>query len=93
MCEFKFGDLVEFNDAGEKREGVVLSIFRGDAAVAFKDEEGDFEFVAMKYLKLIPHPDTVRLDYMGKLVAGSLGMQYDPKEHRQQIDRSMSNSN
>lgn len=88
MEKFKFGDIVKHIDTGElfvvsdlgEDEGYIVAIDQKDA-VAWNVEVDDLE--------LVPHPDSVRLEYMGKLVAESMGMKYDAIEHRRQIDESI----
>lgn len=86
--KFKFGDMVRHKETGEllivadleKDENNIAAMCQSDAIVWSVDED---------LIELVPHPDTVRLEYMGKLVAESMGMKYDAVEHRRQIDESI----
>ncbi|EGZ47772.1 hypothetical protein [Neisseria wadsworthii] len=86
--KFKFGDMVRHKETGEllivsdleKDENNIVAMYQADAIVWSVDKD---------LLELVPHPDTVRLEYMGKLVAESMGMKYDAVEHRRQIDESI----
>ena len=73
MNKFKFGDMVRHKITGSVF--VVSGLDEDDGYIAAMDEASGIVWsVEVAQLELIPHPDTVILDYMGKLVAGSLGL-------------------
>lgn len=61
--QFKFGDRVQDKALG-LGECVVVSV--SDDAVYVMNAHGDYNAVARpEHLELLPHPDTVRLDWLG----------------------------
>lgn len=62
--QFKFGDLVRDKTLGL---GECVVINASDDAVYVMNTRGDYNVVARpEHLELIPHPDTVRLDWLVK---------------------------
>lgn len=62
--QFKFGDRVRDKTLGL---GECVVINASDDAVYVMNTRGDYNVVARpEHLELIPHPDTVRLDWLGK---------------------------
>lgn len=64
--QFKFGDLVIVNDRSSNPEtGVIVWIndVLGEVKVCF-EENLRSKYCLIKYLKPVPHPDTVRLDWL-----------------------------
>lgn len=60
--QFKFGDRVRDKTLGL---GECVVINASDDAVYVMNTRGDYNVVARpEHLELIPHPDTVRLDYL-----------------------------
>ena len=60
--QFKFGDRVRDETLGL---GECVVINASDDAVYVMNTRGDYNVVARpEHLELIPHPDTVRLDYL-----------------------------
>lgn len=60
--QFKFGDRVRDKTLGL---GECVVINASDDAVYVMNTSGDYNVVARpEHLELIPHPDTVRLDYL-----------------------------
>lgn len=88
--KFKFGDLVEVKGY-EGLKAVILSenTSNGEYPVYIGSDIDEIFHFPTEELTKLPHPDTRRLEYMGKLVAESMGMKYDAAEHRRQIDESM----
>lgn len=72
--QFKFGDRVRDKTLGL---GECVVINASDDAVYVMNTRGDYNVVARpEHLELIPHPDTVRLDWLAKndcALTGNLG--------------------
>ncbi|EGY53107.1 hypothetical protein [Neisseria shayeganii] len=83
--QFKFGDLVRHKETGnigsvvDFKFGVVVALHGDTHLDTFGEDE----------LELIPHPDTVRLERIGRLTVESMGMKFDLDEYRRQIDTTI----
>ena len=69
MTQFKFGDRVHYKTDSEEVFGFVVREDRIDnlVIVQFNNEEYPVAVRGEK-LKIIPHPDTVRLDYIERVI-------------------------
>ncbi len=64
--QFKFGDLVKDTALG-LGECVVINV--SENSVYVMNERGDYNAVAQpETLEIVPHPDTVRLDYIERVI-------------------------
>nr|DAE07719.1 MAG TPA: hypothetical protein [Podoviridae sp. ct8mF2]DAJ52224.1 MAG TPA: hypothetical protein [Caudoviricetes sp.] len=64
--QFKFGDLVKDTALG-LGECVVINV--SENSVYIMNERGDYNAVAQpETLEIVPHPDTVRLDYIERVI-------------------------
>lgn len=64
--KFKFGDIVKDTALG-LGECVVINV--SENSVYVMNERGDYNAVAQpETLEIIPHPDTVRLDYIERVI-------------------------
>ena len=71
--QFKFGDRVRLKDeplTPWENAGIIFAIYGDEkrgyyAAVCFQ-ESGDFQDVPLDEIERVPHPDTVRLDWLAK---------------------------
>lgn len=71
--QFKFGDRVRLKDeplTPWENAGIIFAIYGDEkrgyyAAVCFQ-ESGDFQDVPLDEIERVPHPDTVRLDWLEK---------------------------
>lgn len=64
--KFKFGDLVKDTALG-LGECVVINV--SENSVYVMNERGDYNAVAQpETLEIVPHPDTVRLDYIERVI-------------------------
>lgn len=71
--QFKFGDRVRLKDeplTPWENAGIIFAIYGDEkrgyyAAVCFQ-ESGDFQDVPLDEIERVPHPDTVRLDWIEK---------------------------
>lgn len=69
--QFKFGDRVRIKDeplTPWENAGIIFAIYGDEkrgyyAAVCFQ-ESGDFQDVPLDEIERVPHPDTVRLDWL-----------------------------
>lgn len=69
--QFKFGDRVRLKDeplTPWENAGIIFAIYGDEkrgyyAAVCFQ-ESGDFQDVPLDEIERVPHPDTVRLDWL-----------------------------
>lgn len=64
--QFKFGDLVIVDNRSLNPEtGVIVWVNNelGEAKVCFEHKKRS-EYCLIKYFELVPHPDTVRLDWL-----------------------------
>lgn len=65
--EFKFGDRVKDTALGL---GECVVINASENSVYIMNEQGDYNVVALpESLELIQHPDTVRLDYIERIIS------------------------
>lgn len=91
--EFKFGDRVRHPEIktdcvfigqlydAETKEKTWAEVFIND------EYEDTTRLVTHEPLELIPHPDTVRLEKIGRLTVEAMGMAFDLDEYRRQIDQ------
>lgn len=86
--QFKFGDMVRHKKYGI---GVISYTKEGatDFYVSVSYKSGFTARIKRKYLELIPHPDTVRLERIGRLAVEAMGMKFDLDEYRRQIDATV----
>lgn len=93
MQEFKFGDRVRHpeikTDCVFIRQWYDVDIEKKTWAEVFNDDECENQtrLVTHEPLELIPHPDTVRLEKIGRLTVEATGMVFDLDEYRRQIDQ------
>ncbi|MDO4693078.1 MAG: hypothetical protein Q4A62_00405 [Eikenella sp.] len=80
--EFRFGDAVhDMHDSG-----IVFWSNAEESGVLWSDTES-IRVVPTNSLTLISHPDTVRLEKIGRLTVEAMGMAFDLDEYRRQIDQ------
>lgn len=91
--EFKFGDRVrhpEFKtDCVFIRQWYDSETQEKTWAEVFNDDECEqaTRLVTHEHLELLPHPDTVRLETVGRLAVEAMGMAFDLDGYRRQIDQ------
>lgn len=93
--QFKFGDMVRHPDFETPcvfiRQYYDAETGEKTWAEVFNDDECETQtrMVTHENLELIPHPDTVRLERVGRLAVEAMGMKFDLDEYRRQIDATM----
>ena len=84
--QFKFGDMVRHKEYGI---GVVTTGMPNNQEL-YVDFNHPIAHKSYYYpaeeLELIPHPDTVRLEILGRIVIEAKGEKFDLDECRQQLD-------
>ncbi|EGY53105.1 hypothetical protein [Neisseria shayeganii] len=90
--QFKFGDKC-YHLTGDM-EVIIVSdepVIADDGSKMWRifDEDFGYHLCSDYKLELVPHPDTVRLEKIGRLAVEAMGMAFDLDEYRRQIDETM----
>lgn len=89
--KFKFGDIVRHKTKGVCVvycvEGAFVALINNDGETIVCTEKQYFLCNELRNLEPIPHPDTLRLEKIGRLSVEAMGMAFDLDEYRRQIDQ------